>query len=148
MIQGRQELSQWVESFTVATSLDGIHWYDYTDMNAQVSPTRFNGNFDQLTPVRAMFDREIDARFLRIYPKTWHNTIAMRFEVLSCYGPAILQTTVRPPLVSGETPTLVPPFQSGETPTARPPWYTGGTPTAAPGKIEFQLRIFCLFGAF
>ena len=134
MTQGRQELPQWVESFTVATSLDGIHWYDYTDQNAVTSPTRFNGNTDQSTPVPAMFDRELDARFVRIYPKTWHNTIAMRFEVLSCYGPANMQTTIQPPQVSGQTPTAVPPWLGGNTPTARPAGGTGATPTPTPSK--------------
>lgn len=146
LIQGRQELPQWVESYTVGMSLDGAHWYEYTDLNAQTSPTRFSGNYDQSTPVPGMFDREIDARFVRIYPKTWHNTIAMRFEVLSCYGAVNMQTTLQPPLVSGQTPTAIPPWMAWETPTAQPQPASGATPTAEPGKFfpwrSLDLKVF------
>ena len=132
LTQGRQDLPQWVKFFTIGVSLDGTHWYKYADHNA-VTATRFPGNSDQNSPVAAVFDREIDARFVRIYPESWHNTIALRFEVLSCYGRQT--TTVQPPLVSGQTPTLIPPWMGWETPTAHPGPVSGATPTAEPSKF-------------
>ena len=131
LTQGRQDLPQWVQHFTVGVSLDGVHWYKYADHNV-LTPAIFPGNTDQNTPVAAVFDREIDARFVRIYPETWHNTIALRFEVLSCYGRQT--TTLQPPYVSGQTPTLIPPWMGWETPTANPGPVSGATPTAEPSK--------------
>lgn len=134
--QGRQDAPQWVESFNVETSLDGVHWYMYVDKFINRDATMFPANFDQNTPVRSMFDREIDARYVRIYPKTWHELIALRFEILSCYGPAALQTTAKPQLVSGLTPTGHPQGYSTATPTAKPPKGDDGSPTKAPCTLE------------
>ena len=118
--QGHPNLPQWVESFVLATSLDGTNWYQYTDQNARISPTKFAGNFDQATSVRSFFDREIDARYVRVYPKSWHGGIAVRLEVLSCYGPAPLLTSGAPNIGGQSTPTAVPPINPTETPTAAP----------------------------
>lgn len=133
--QGRQDAPQWVESFIVETSLDGAHWYKYVDKNVGKDFTTFPANFDQNTPVRSMFDREIDARYVRIIPKTWHGLIALRFEVLSCYGPLALQTTSGPHLGTGVTPTAHPQSIETDTPTAKPPKGDDGSPTKAPGKL-------------
>lgn len=130
---GRSDADQWIESFVLETSLDGKHWYQYTDQSAVKSPTTFSANFDRNTPVKSMLDREIDARFVRISPRSWHNGIALRFDVLSCYGPILLQTTLVPPYVSGGSPTAQPHIGSYETPTAHPSLSGTGTPTAAPG---------------
>ncbi|KAL4222951.1 Mucin-5B [Mactra antiquata] len=100
--QGRPEVDQWVESFYVETSMDGLHWYRYTDKGAN-KPTLFQANFNRNTVVSSMFDREIDARFVRIVPKSWHGAIALRFEVLSCYGPTTDQSTVSPPSTAPTT---------------------------------------------
>ena len=133
LTMGRADADQWVESFVLETSLDGKHWYQYTDANSAKSPTVFPANFDRNTPVRTMLDREIDAKFVRISPRSWHNAIALRFEVLSCYGPVLLQTTLVPPLHSGGVPTAQPHLGSDQTPTAQPPISGTEVPTAAPG---------------
>ena len=123
--QGRQDGPQWVESYIIETSLDGIHWYKYVDQNVGKQYTTFAANFDQNTPVRAMFDREIDARFVRLIPKTWHGLIALRFEVLSCYG---------------QQPTARPDSYTTATPTAKPPIGNDGSPTKAPGKLTLKIK--------
>lgn len=117
----------------IESSLDGNHWYKYVDKNVNKEFTTFPANFDQNTPVRSMFDREIDARYVRIYPKTWHELIALRFEVLSCYGPV---STTAPQAFSQETPTAGPDGYTTATPTAKPPKGDDGSPTKAPGILK------------
>ncbi|WAR14241.1 HMCT-like protein [Mya arenaria] len=84
--QGRQDTDQWVESFLIETSLDGIHWYKYADRDSKKAYTIFPANFDRNTPVKSFFDREVDAQYVRIVPMTWNDKIVLRFDVLSCYG--------------------------------------------------------------
>ncbi|WAQ93429.1 MFGM-like protein [Mya arenaria] len=109
--QGRQDTDQWVESFLIETSLDGIHWYKYVDRDSKKAYTIFPANFDRNTAVKSFFDREVDAQYLRIVPMTWKGKIALRFDVLSCYGRSKTQppghyTTERPTVT---TPTSVEP---------------------------------------
>ncbi|KAK3611483.1 hypothetical protein CHS0354_039095 [Potamilus streckersoni] len=135
--QGRQDMPQWVTTYTVSYSMDGQTWQDYKDVGASVSKL-FQGNYDQNTPVIGAFDREILARYVRINPKTWYNTIALRFDLLSCYGPSSQQTTVSPSLFSGHTPTLAPGILPQNSPTAAPNALSGNTPTAVPGMLNGQ----------
>ncbi|KAK3611486.1 hypothetical protein CHS0354_039099 [Potamilus streckersoni] len=135
--QGRQDMPQWVTTYTVSYSIDGQTWQDYKDVGASVSRL-FQGNYDQNTPVIGAFDREILARYVRINPKTWYNTIALRFDMLSCYGPSSQQTTVLPSLFSGHIPTLAPGILPQNSPTAVPNALSGNTPTAVPGMLNGQ----------
>lgn len=125
LTQGRPDADQWVESFYLETSMDGNHWYHYVDSGAS-KPTLFQANFDRNTAVPSMLDREIDARFVRISPKSWHGSVALRFEILSCYGPAPTATTSVPTRETETTP-------GTESSTKG---FTGDftTPTAAPSK--------------
>lgn len=47
----------------------------------------FLGNYDGETVHTNYFDKPIHARYLRIYPTQWHNSVALRLEVLGCYQP-------------------------------------------------------------
>ncbi|XP_052248669.1 mucin-5AC-like isoform X9 [Dreissena polymorpha] len=130
--QGRPDTDQWVESFFVETSIDGTHWYKYADMGSKKEYTLFAGNFDRSTQVRTMFDREIDARFVRIVPQSWYQWIALRFEILSCYG---RHSTLAPGMQTGGSPTLPPGSVPTNIPTLIPPVGTGA-PTPAPLCLE------------
>eukprot|EP00058_Branchiostoma_floridae_P019221 XP_002604710.1 hypothetical protein BRAFLDRAFT_80319 [Branchiostoma floridae] len=44
----------------------------------------FQGNTDQNTEVHTYLDTPIVTRFVRIWPKTWHNGIGLRLELLGC----------------------------------------------------------------
>ena len=117
LTQGHPGNLQWVESYFVMTSLDGVSWYWYADQDTKKAFTVFPANINGNTPVYAYFDREIDAQYVRIVPKTWHNGIALRFEVLSCYG----QPTSPPPgHFTSAIPTLTPPQQVTGQPTVMP----------------------------
>ncbi|WAR09825.1 MFGM-like protein [Mya arenaria] len=114
LTQGRQDTDQWVESFLIETSLDGIHWYKYADRDSKKAYTIFPANFDRNTAVKSFFDREVDAQYVRIVPMTWKDKIALRFDVLSCYGRSKTQppgryTTERPTIT---TPTSIEPTPS------------------------------------
>ena len=43
-----------------------------------------SGNIDNNTPKTNILSCPFDARYLRINPITWHENIAMRFEILGC----------------------------------------------------------------
>ncbi|WAR09835.1 CRAM-like protein [Mya arenaria] len=113
--QGRQDTDQWVESFLIETSLDGIHWYKYVDRGSKKAFTIFPANFDRNTPVKSFFDREVDAQYVRIVPMTWNDKIAIRFDVLSCYGRS---TTPPPGHYTTDRPTVTTPTSDGYTFTA------------------------------
>ena len=44
----------------------------------------FTGNNDRNTIVRHSISPMIDARFIRLHPKTWGNAISMRVELYGC----------------------------------------------------------------
>ncbi|KAK3265772.1 hypothetical protein CYMTET_25572 [Cymbomonas tetramitiformis] len=79
--QGRHDAAQWVTSYQVQGSIDGVTW---TDALEQVTGGRnFTGNSDQTTTVFRRFSTEIAARYLRVYPLAWNSYIAMRVELYS-----------------------------------------------------------------
>ena len=45
----------------------------------------FQGNTDKDTVVSHVFPQHIRARYIRIWPKTWTNHVAMRVELYGCY---------------------------------------------------------------
>lgn len=74
--QGRQNANQWVTSYQVVYSYNGIKWY-------KVDGGRlFTGNSDRNTQVRHMFRRPVWARTIRIVPHSWHAHISLRFDFL------------------------------------------------------------------
>ncbi|CAH3197941.1 unnamed protein product, partial [Porites evermanni] len=84
-IQGRQEVDQWVTSFTISYSSDGTTYISY--QNSKVwKPMKIvlNGNTDRNTVVLNVLHPSINARYIRVHPKTWQGHISMRMELLGC----------------------------------------------------------------
>lgn len=82
-IQGRYDCcSQWVASFKLSYSSDGIHWAWYRLSDGQTKI--FGGNVDENTPVYNFLHPHIEATYIRFHPWTWHNHISMRAEVYGC----------------------------------------------------------------
>ncbi|EGC31439.1 hypothetical protein DICPUDRAFT_156718 [Dictyostelium purpureum] len=73
--QGRGDADQWVTSYKLRYSLDNVTWFDYN--NGQV----FNGNTDQYSIVVHVFPQPFRARSVSIHPVTYHNHIALRWEL-------------------------------------------------------------------
>eukprot|EP00057_Strongylocentrotus_purpuratus_P014292 XP_011668766.1 PREDICTED: uncharacterized protein LOC590339 [Strongylocentrotus purpuratus] len=82
MTQGRNvQYSQWVTSFRVLYSIDGLTWTAV--QNAIMAGSEvFTGNTDMETVVTNDFSPTVVARFIRIQPLTWRRHISMRFEIL------------------------------------------------------------------
>ncbi|ESO99798.1 hypothetical protein LOTGIDRAFT_141492 [Lottia gigantea] len=80
---GRHGFDQWVKSYKVQYSTDGIKYKYYEEVSGTVKI--FSGNYDSETPVTNIFQTPIRTRYLRILPQTWYNKIALRMEIHGCY---------------------------------------------------------------
>ncbi|XP_044165878.1 receptor-type tyrosine-protein phosphatase mu-like isoform X3 [Acropora millepora] len=74
--QGNSKADEWVETYTVQTSTDGVHWTDYDDDG---HPKIFIGNTDRNSEEKAILG--VLTRWLRIVGKTKHNKFCMRAEL-------------------------------------------------------------------
>ncbi|KAL7040824.1 hypothetical protein ACKWTF_000531 [Chironomus riparius] len=97
MVRGSPLLTQYVTSFKVLYSLDGIVYHIIPD--ASGNPLIFSGSIDQNTPVQHIFRTPVEAKLIRFYPLTWHEGIAIRVEILGC------QRDPRQPLTLPPAPT-------------------------------------------
>ncbi|XP_072170354.1 uncharacterized protein [Diadema setosum] len=79
--QGRNGYDQWVTSFAVQYSLDGLTWTSALN-GIQITSQTFTGNSNRDTVVTNDFAEPVIARFVRFLPMTWSGHISMRFEVL------------------------------------------------------------------
>ncbi|KAI8513971.1 hypothetical protein Bbelb_082950 [Branchiostoma belcheri] len=79
--QGRAGYPQWVTSYKLAFSNDGVTWETYTEDGQEKV---FAGNTDENTEVEHLLDPPVTARFVRFYPQTVHGHPSMRMEVLLC----------------------------------------------------------------
>ncbi|XP_035673293.1 uncharacterized protein LOC118413830 [Branchiostoma floridae] len=85
--QGRPGSSnQWVTSYKLRFSRDGVTWSTYLDKLGRERV--FPGNSDQDTEVRHLLDLPVTARYVRFWPQTWNSHLSMRVEVLGqdCTG--------------------------------------------------------------
>ena len=80
--QGRQDFNNWVKSYKFAYSTDGVT-YDYVT-SADGSDRVFGGNIDRNTVVEHSFEVSIVTRFVRLYPQTYYQWMAVRWEVYGC----------------------------------------------------------------
>ena len=71
-------LSQWVTSYKVNYSLDGLSWSEIEDGRI------FQGNYDYNTKVQNHFKNLLLARYIRVIAQTWHYNIAMRIGLALC----------------------------------------------------------------
>ena len=74
--QGKGWLHQWVKSYKVVYSNDGVYW-DEVD-NGKI----FTGNNDQNTHVKHWFDEPVWARTIRLVPKSWNRVISLRLDFI------------------------------------------------------------------
>ena len=79
--QGRGDSSNWVKTFTVKVSTDGA---TFADVDGGAT---FTGNTNYLSQVTSIFAATAQARYVKIFPKTWYGRIAMRAGVLDAYSP-------------------------------------------------------------
>ena len=81
VVQGRADADDWVTSYNVQHSMDGVTWV--------TAPGTFSGNSDRDTRVSNMFQQTVQARHIRIYPQTWQGQMSMRAGVLIQAGKVI-----------------------------------------------------------
>uniref|UniRef100_A0ACB8E661 Uncharacterized protein n=1 Tax=Sphaerodactylus townsendi TaxID=933632 RepID=A0ACB8E661_9SAUR len=74
---------QYVASYKVASSSDGNSWTLYRDSRTN-STKIFEGNSDNYSHKKNVFDVPLHTRFVRILPESWHNRITLRVELLGC----------------------------------------------------------------
>ncbi|KAM6984886.1 EGF-like repeat and discoidin I-like domain-containing protein 3 [Aplochiton taeniatus] len=74
---------QFVGSYKLAYSNDGIAWTVYQDEN-QHSDKVFQGNSDNKTHKKNFIVPAIFGRFLRLIPWSWYRRITLRLEILGC----------------------------------------------------------------
>ena len=70
--------AQWVTSYKLSYSLDGIKWTYYQHDGSIVT---FKGNSDGNTEIRNDLPAPVLARYVRFHPVTWYGHITMRVEV-------------------------------------------------------------------
>ena len=68
--QGRLSFGQWVTSYRFAQSINGINYAFVA--NSHGSDKIFDGNSDGNTVVQHNFDPALVARYVRLFPETWH----------------------------------------------------------------------------
>ncbi|CAG4913028.1 unnamed protein product [Colias eurytheme] len=81
-LQGNPIFDQYVTSYDVMYGDDGHVFSPVEDLDG--SPKVFRGPIDHKTPLDQIFDKPFEAKFVRIHPRTWHNEIAIRFDLIGC----------------------------------------------------------------
>ncbi|XP_076143239.1 lactadherin-like [Alosa pseudoharengus] len=74
---------QFVSAFKVAFSDDGYTWKVLKDPNTRTDQI-FQGNIDNNTHKKNVFDPPFYARFVRFLPWEWNERITIRMELLGC----------------------------------------------------------------
>ncbi|XP_028292947.1 EGF-like repeat and discoidin I-like domain-containing protein 3 isoform X2 [Gouania willdenowi] len=74
---------QFVSVFKVAYSNDGESWSTVKDENTG-NHKLFQGNIDNNTHKKNVFNPPFYARFVRVVPWEWHERITLRMELLGC----------------------------------------------------------------
>ncbi|XP_035682843.1 neuropilin-1-like [Branchiostoma floridae] len=87
IIQGRNIADQWVKSYKLQYSTDGIDFWTYTDNDG--SDMVFPGSIARIVRVLNPLDTPVDARYVRFLPQSWTSYIAMRVEILGCDKAAV-----------------------------------------------------------
>ena len=83
IVRGSPILSQYVTSFKVLFSYDDNGIYHVIE-DLYGKPHIFSGSVDSNTAVRNIFNKPVEAKFVRIYPLSWEQTISLRVEILGC----------------------------------------------------------------
>ncbi|XP_050525527.1 hemocytin [Daktulosphaira vitifoliae] len=80
-LAGNPSYDEYVTSYIVAFSTDGIG-FSYVSYNG--IPKIFRGPYDHKVKEKQIFFLPIEARYIRIIPKSWHNEIAIKISLLGC----------------------------------------------------------------
>ncbi|XP_067687415.1 uncharacterized protein [Haliotis asinina] len=80
-IQGREDDVNYVTTFCVYVSDDGITFSKYTD---GAGLDVFNGAADQSTVVDVNLEPPARGKYIRINPQTWVGHVSLRFELIGC----------------------------------------------------------------
>uniref|UniRef100_A0A8C3P257 F5/8 type C domain-containing protein n=1 Tax=Chrysemys picta bellii TaxID=8478 RepID=A0A8C3P257_CHRPI len=80
--QGCKSMSteQFVKTYAILYSNEGTEWKPYMDDSTSV----FVGNENSSGQVKHFLNPPIFSRFIRIVPKTWNRSIALRVELFGC----------------------------------------------------------------
>ncbi|XP_068841703.1 coagulation factor V isoform X3 [Capricornis sumatraensis] len=83
--QGCKSLSSemYVKSYTIHYSDQGMDWKPYREKSSMVDKI-FEGNNNVRGHVKNFFNPPIISRFIRVIPKTWNQSIALRLELFGC----------------------------------------------------------------
>ncbi|XP_023564406.1 coagulation factor V isoform X2 [Octodon degus] len=83
--QGCKSLSSemYVKSYTIQYSDQGLEWKPYRQKSSMMDKV-FEGNTNVKGQVKNFFNPPIISRFIRIIPKTWSQSIALRLELYGC----------------------------------------------------------------
>lgn len=118
IVRGSPMLSQYVTSYKVLYSYDdGVFFHVIEDESR--NPQIFKGSVDQNTPVKNIFTTPAEAKFVRIYPLSFHGSIALRAEILGCQRNPLQPPIVLPP--PGVTTPIMIPLTTPIPSTALPP---------------------------
>ncbi|XP_041457409.1 retinoschisin-like [Lytechinus variegatus] len=93
--QGRHDKSQWVTSFEIACSLDGVSFDAVQDLNTTSASAKvFTGNSDRRTVVNNTLPAPQECRYVRLLPLTWHRHISLRMEIYGLVPVGFQRSTV------------------------------------------------------
>ena len=75
----------WVVAYLVHFSHDNLFWNEVMDLSGKTK--LFLANFDSESVKSNHFDFPINARYLKIVPTKWHETIELKVEPIGCFKP-------------------------------------------------------------
>lgn len=81
-IKGNPKRDEYVTSYEVMHSADGLVFSPIID--SSLLPEKFRGSVDANTPALQKFSLPFEARYVKIIPKTWHEKISLRVDVIGC----------------------------------------------------------------
>ncbi|XP_070069456.1 hemocytin-like [Drosophila takahashii] len=82
LIAGDPHLDHYVTLLKLVYSLDGEGYHELIGQDGE--PQVLLGPKDSRLPRAHVFQRPIEAKSVRLYPLRWHNSIAIRFDLLLC----------------------------------------------------------------
>eukprot|EP00854_Cymbomonas_tetramitiformis_P008820 gene8820-10456_t len=87
-MQGAADAVEWVTSYTVsvAQTLEDEVWIE---VRSETDSSRFAGNTDQHSVVIQRFAAVVEARYIRVYPQTYHSWNSMRLELYGSRCPVV-----------------------------------------------------------
>ncbi|XP_030375562.1 hemocytin [Scaptodrosophila lebanonensis] len=99
IMAGSPDFDKYVTLYKILYSQDGIAYHYVVDESDK--PQMFNGPLDSRNAVQTLFKIPFEASSFRFYPLKWHDSIAMRVDILVCdrtqqVTEAYHTTTLRP----------------------------------------------------